>query len=51
MNENSKHSQNIYFENLNSIRFIAASLVIVHHIEQFKSFLGLRISLKMLELK
>jgi len=26
----------IYFENLNSIRFIAAFLVIIHHIEQFK---------------
>ena len=26
----------LYFENLNAIRFIAAFLVIVHHIEQFK---------------
>ena len=25
----------VYFENLNAIRFIAASLVIIHHIEQF----------------
>jgi peptidoglycan/LPS O-acetylase OafA/YrhL len=31
----------VYFENLNSIRFIAASLVIVHHIEQFKVFFHL----------
>ncbi len=28
----------VYFENLNAIRFIAASLVIVHHIEQLKVF-------------
>ena len=32
-NSNSK----VYFENLNTIRFIAASLVIIHHIEQFKN--------------
>ena len=31
----------IYFENLNAIRFIAAFLVIIHHIEQFKSLLHL----------
>jgi len=30
----------VYFENINAIRFIAASLVIVHHLEQFKSLLG-----------
>jgi len=29
----------VYFENLNAIRFIAAALVIIHHIEQFKSLL------------
>jgi peptidoglycan/LPS O-acetylase OafA/YrhL len=46
MKENSKLSQNIYFENLNSIRFIAASLVIVHHIEQFKSFFGIENNFK-----
>lgn len=34
-------SVNVYFENLNAIRFIAASLVIIHHIEQFKSELQL----------
>ena len=31
----------IYFPNLNGLRFIAAFLVIIHHIEQFKSLLGL----------
>lgn len=30
----------IYFPNLNGIRFVAAFLVIIHHIEQFKSILG-----------
>ena len=30
--------QKVYFPNLNGIRFIAAFLVIIHHIEQFKSF-------------
>ena len=29
--------QNIYFPNLNGLRFIAAFLVIIHHIEQIKS--------------
>jgi len=29
--------QKIYFPNLNGLRFIAALLVIIHHIEQFKS--------------
>jgi len=33
-------SDAIYFENLNSIRFIAALLVIIHHIEQIKSLFG-----------
>jgi peptidoglycan/LPS O-acetylase OafA/YrhL len=30
-------SARIYFENLNSIRFIAAFLVIIHHVEQIKA--------------
>ncbi len=29
-------SKNIYFPNLNGLRFLAAFLVIIHHIEQFK---------------
>lgn len=33
-------SEKIYFPNLNGLRFIAALLVIVHHIEQFKSIYG-----------
>lgn len=31
----------VFYKNLNSIRFIAASLVIVHHIEQLKFLNGL----------
>jgi len=31
----------VYFPNLNSIRFIAALLVIIHHIEQFRDVFGL----------
>ena len=31
----------VYFPNLNGIRFIAAFLVIIHHIEQFKNIYGL----------
>lgn len=31
----------IYFPNLNGIRFIAAFLVIIHHIEQFKFLFGI----------
>lgn len=31
------NKQKIYFPNLNGLRFIAAFLVIIHHIEQFKS--------------
>jgi peptidoglycan/LPS O-acetylase OafA/YrhL len=31
----------VYFPNLNGVRFVAASVVIVHHIEQVKSSLGL----------
>ncbi|HRH40437.1 MAG TPA: acyltransferase [Pyrinomonadaceae bacterium] len=30
----------IYFPNLNGLRFIAALLVIIHHLEQFKSVFG-----------
>ncbi len=30
----------VYFPNLNGLRFIAALLVIIHHIEQMKSLLG-----------
>jgi peptidoglycan/LPS O-acetylase OafA/YrhL len=36
-----KDSNKIYFPNLNGIRFIAAFLVIIHHIEQNKLLLGL----------
>ncbi|MBN9379454.1 MAG: acyltransferase [Chitinophagaceae bacterium] len=31
----------VYFPNLNGLRFIAAFLVIIHHLEQFKSMFGL----------
>jgi len=31
----------VFYKNLNSVRFIAASLVIIHHIEQYKWFNGL----------
>ena len=31
----------VFYKNLNSLRFIAASLVIIHHIEQYKGFDGL----------
>lgn len=31
----------VYFPNLNGIRFFAAFLVIIHHIEQLKSFFGI----------
>ncbi|WP_291861832.1 acyltransferase [Marinilabilia sp.] len=34
-------SQTIYFPNLNGLRFIAALLVIIHHIEQFKAIFNL----------
>ena len=30
----------IQFPNLNGLRFIAASIVIIHHVEQFKKFFG-----------
>ncbi|WP_164891118.1 acyltransferase family protein, partial [Botryobacter ruber] len=32
----------IYFPNLNGLRFIAAFVVIIHHMEQIKSLLGLQ---------
>ena len=32
----------IYFPNLNGIRFIAAFLVIIHHVEQIKDLLGMK---------
>jgi len=34
-------SKKVYFPNLNGLRFIAAFLVIIHHIEQFKSLFNL----------
>ena len=33
--------QKIYFPNLNGLRFIAAFLVIIHHIEQIKSMFNI----------
>jgi peptidoglycan/LPS O-acetylase OafA/YrhL len=33
--------QRVYFPNLNGLRFIAAFLVIIHHIEQFKAIFKL----------
>ena len=35
------NADRVYFPNLNGLRFIAALMVIVHHIEQFKSIYGL----------
>lgn len=35
-----KAMSKIYFPNLNGLRFITASIVIMHHVEQFKEFLG-----------
>lgn len=35
-----ENSNKIYFPNLNGIRFIAAFVVIIHHLEQFKKILG-----------
>ncbi len=37
--------QKIYFPNLNGLRFVAAFLVIIHHIEQYKSILKIEGSL------
>lgn len=35
------HARAVYFPNLNGLRFVAALAVMVHHIEQFKSMMGL----------
>jgi peptidoglycan/LPS O-acetylase OafA/YrhL len=35
--QNQTENQTVYFPNLNGLRFIAATLVIIHHIEQFKN--------------
>lgn len=35
------NADRVYFPNLNGLRFIAALMVIIHHIEQFKSIYGL----------
>ena len=35
------NADRVYFPNLNGLRFFAALLVIIHHIEQFKSIYGL----------
>jgi|GEM_PF-6385875 len=34
-------TKKIYFTNLNTLRFLAAFMVIIHHVEQFKSIFGL----------
>jgi peptidoglycan/LPS O-acetylase OafA/YrhL len=34
--------EKIYFPNLNGLRFIAAFMVIIHHLEQIKFVLGLK---------
>jgi peptidoglycan/LPS O-acetylase OafA/YrhL len=36
-----QNADRVYFPNLNGLRFIAALLVIIHHIEQLKSIYGL----------
>ena len=36
-----KPSVKVYFENLNAIRAIAAILVLIHHVEQFKHFFNI----------
>lgn len=35
-----KFRTKVYFPNLNGIRFLAAFLVIIHHVEQIKNLLG-----------
>lgn len=35
--DTTKHNAGVYFPNLNGLRFVAALLVIIHHIEQIKS--------------
>ena len=37
----SKKSAKVFFPSLNGLRFIAAFVVIIHHLEQIKSFFGL----------
>ncbi len=39
--EQKENSKRVYFPNLNGLRFIAALLVIVHHLEQVKHMFGL----------
>lgn len=39
--KNTVAHKKVYFPSLNGLRFIAAFLVIIHHIEQFKSIYGL----------
>lgn len=34
-------NKNIYFPNLNALRFFAAFAVIIHHIEQLKGIFGI----------
>ena len=41
-NQLSEYTPRVYFPNLNGLRFIAALLVIIHHIEQFKSIYGIQ---------
>ena len=35
-------TSHVYFPNLDGLRFIAAFMVIVHHIEQLKVYFGLQ---------
>lgn len=39
--DTTKHNPGVYFPNLNGLRFVAALLVIIHHIEQIKSIYGI----------
>jgi peptidoglycan/LPS O-acetylase OafA/YrhL len=41
MSNNQNTNVKVYFENLNTIRFIAASMVIIHHTEQLRSLFNL----------
>lgn len=41
MTESNKSNERVYFPSLNGLRFIAAFLVIIHHIEQIKSIYGI----------
>ena len=40
-NRSAEYTPRVYFPNLNGLRFIAAFLVIIHHVEQIKSEYGL----------